>query len=136
MRFNSPEVSLFLKDMYDEAYLPKMVDSPEKTVFGCVLKREEEDPYVFSPYREILNTYTRAEIKKFFGYSLGEYLELTLPEAEELIEQSERMKAEMEKIMEEAKKDTEKEIKKDKKIYSSNPYDADDLHNILTGEED
>lgn len=88
---------------------------------------------MFSPYREILNTYTRAEIKKFFGYTLGEYLELTLPEAEELIEQSERMKAEMEKIMLEAQKDTEKKMKKQRNL---NPYEADELTNAITGEEE
>lgn len=113
-----------------------MVDSPEQIVFGCTLKRDEEDPYVFSPYREILNTYTRAEIKKFFGYTLDEYLELTLPEAEELIEQSERMKAEMEKIMQEAQKDTEKKMKRERIRQNINPYEADELTNQIMGEEE
>lgn len=131
---NSPEIAQFLSDLYDREYIVNPLDAesqPQEQVFGSVLYREAEDPFVFTPYREIMNNYTRGEIKKFFGYNLSEFLDLTLYEASVLLEQSELMKQELTKVMEDVKSETG--IPDSIKSTYATP---DDLENALTGDDE
>lgn len=125
-KLTSPELALFLRDLYYRHYLYDSKNSEVENAFGTVIYRETENPFTNTPLQYILNEYTRNEIKKFFGYNFTEYLELNMYEVEVLKDQAERMKQELVKAMESAKKET---IKTNKLDISQ--YDLDD--DILNG---
>lgn len=132
---SSPESALFLYDIYDNNYFPGII-SGDKIAFGSVLYRDEEDPYLHTSLKEILNQYTRADIKKFFGYTLAEYLDLSLFEASLLLEQSEKMKEELSKVMNNVKKDVINNTRANRDNFDGfelNPLSLDEEDDILGG---
>lgn len=104
-KMSSPEIALFLREQYDSHYFPE-VESPSTIAFGPTLYRKEEDPHYHTPLKEMMANYSRAEIKRFFGFTLDEWLDLTLFEATTFLEQAELMKSELSKMMEEVKTET------------------------------
>lgn len=106
-KLNGAEAALYLEEMYysGSCYMedPKSGTSilrtrvpskntPDELVFGPTLMLDEEDVYSCTMYEQLVTSYTEAEIKKFFGYTLEEYLNLTFYEADVLRRESNRLK--------------------------------------------
>lgn len=114
-KLSSPEAALLLAENYAKInFKPKDIEA--ENILGAVLWRDEEDPTFISPYKSVIFEYTSYDIKKYFGYTLKEYLELNLYEVgilkscatklrEDFIKQTEQMKTEM-KTNSDAMKDT------------------------------
>lgn len=130
-KLTGPEATLFLRDIWYTSLMgrgritPVGVDTKElskvdnlmdvdfnslsttEDIFGTVLMRDEEDPYSWTMYKVCIDEYHSLDIKKFFGYTFKEYMELTLWEVDNLREKAIKMK---EKLIE-AMKEMESENK-------------------------
>lgn len=67
--------TLLSRSIYDKFFYPR--ESDVDKIMGIVLFRDEETTFNFSYYKPILRDYVNYNIRKNFGMSLHEYLELT-----------------------------------------------------------
>lgn len=155
IKLSSPEVALWMQDSYykektfaipekyieedgrPEYLLPnspiprvKLQDDDTENVYGVTLYREEENIYEFCPFEYIIDDYVSLEIKKFFGYTLDEYLNKTYYEVEILRKKAIKLKEEIASTLE--------------KIQNKKPVEANDAvtgvlnseqENLLNGDE-
>ena len=76
--------SLFLKEIYNETYTPKVYEDFTENTFISVLYKDFMSAYPLSQYPTILKEYRELNIQNYYGYSLNQYLDLTPYEYEEI----------------------------------------------------
>lgn len=106
-------------------------DSDTENVYGVTLYREEENIYDFCPYEYIIDEYISLEIKKFFGYTLEEYLNKTYYEVEILRKKAIKLKEEIADTLN--KLQNKKEVSEVSDEAAS--VMASEQENILNGDE-
>ena len=109
-KVSSPEAALILAENYVRLHFAP-TDVGAENALGAVIWRDEEDPSLISPYEDFVMEYVRLEIKKHFGYTLDEYLELSFYEASILKKQAEKLKEEMNRIASNVQRDVANERK-------------------------
>jgi len=83
----SPESAILLQDLYyDRLNLTSV--SEEENLIGPNLFKNEESFYSYTKYETLVDVYLKLEIKKFFGYSLDEFLDLTVYSRDILLEKA------------------------------------------------
>ena len=103
-KLSSPEAALLLAENYCKMnFRPKEIDV--EAALGAVLWREEEDPSFIVPYNDIIAEYTAYEIKKYFGYTLNEYLNLNMYEVSVIKKMAMKIRDEFLKMTDKMKKD-------------------------------
>lgn len=104
-KLSSPEAALLLAENYARVnFKPKDIDT-EKAL-GAVLWREEEDSSIISPFRGFVLEYAMFEIKKYFGLSLEEYLNLNFYEVDIIKMCANKLREEFLKAAEKSKQTT------------------------------
>jgi len=83
----SPESAVLLQDIY---YTDKNLTSisQEEDLIGPNLFKNEESFYNYTKYESLVDAYLKLDIKKFFGYNLDEFLDLTVYARDILIEKA------------------------------------------------
>lgn len=88
-KLSSPESALLLSESYDEAYIDikplTEEDKMSEYIFGVMKYREQEDPTDFTQYGNIVDEYLNLNIKKFYGLTISEYLDLPFSSKEMLV---------------------------------------------------
>lgn len=109
----------------------KLQDDDTENVYGVTLYREEENVFDFCPYEYIIDEYISLEIKKFFGYTLDEYLNKTYYEVEILRKKAIKLKEEIANTLN--KIQNKKEVSEVSNAASG--VLASEQENILNGED-
>jgi len=92
----SPTTKLLLRSLYAKSFF-YIGDSIDEYILGPVLIRKEESIADHDSTPDAIYEYYKREIKKFFGLSLAEYLDLNMVEKEYLVKASERIMLELSK---------------------------------------
>jgi len=96
----SPESALLISTLYDRKHgLTK--DTIEDDINGAVLYREEEDSISCTRMDTLVQKYLVYDIKKFFGYTLTEFTDLTSIEMDSVIRYARKEKLKLTTEMEE-----------------------------------
>ena len=119
---NSVDVSILYRDLYDENFGISGKTLEDKLI-GPVLYREQESIDDFTSYTALIEIYLLRDIKKFFGYTLDEFLNLSRYARMVIIEQSEKH---MERLSEQMQA-----LNEDADASNAN---TDDLNELLLGE--
>lgn len=126
-RLSSPEAALLLAENYAKMnFKPKDIDSENS--FGAVLWRDEEDPSYVSPFKNFILEYAMYEIKKYFGYTLNEYLNLNFFEAELIKDCANKLREEFLKAADKVKKNTTDTVEQTSRALSG----LDDLEEEIS----
>ena len=108
---SSPEAALLLAENYARVnFKPTNIDAENS--MGAILWRDEEDPSIISPFEDIILEYTSLEMKKYFGLTLNDYLELNNYEVDTLKKVAKKLKEEYDKITKSVQKDVANERNK------------------------
>lgn len=110
-KLTSPESALLLSESYDDTYITNKVTSgPDymaEYLFGVMKYREQEDPTDFTQYGSLVDEYLGLNIKKFFGLTITEYLDLPFSSRDILLvkarEAMENLNKEMDNINQDIK---------------------------------
>ena len=86
---NSVDTSILYRDLYDENF-GISGKTLEDRLIGPVLYREQESIDGFTSYETLIEIYLLRDIKKFFGYTLDEFLNLSRYARMIVIEQAEK----------------------------------------------
>lgn len=75
------------REVYTNYYIPSSkINTPENVYYSTILKYPEEDVDGFlSRYEDTLEEYLRFDVKKYFGLTINEYLDLTFKEKEKIL---------------------------------------------------
>ena len=122
---NSVDTSILYKDLYD-THFDLSNHSLEDKLIGPVLYREQESISEYTTYEDLIDLYVLRDIKKFFGYTLDEFLNLSRYARMVIVEKAEKH---MEKLSEQMQLLSENQnSNKDAGSYS------DELNELLLGE--
>ena len=121
-KLTSPEAALLLAENYAKQFY-EQADPDAEYVLGAVMWRDEEDPSLLSPYKTMISEYVKLEIRKHFGYTLNEYLNLSLYEASVLREQAEVIKSDYNKMA----SDVQREVSRERKNLKVDTGGMEDL---------
>jgi len=103
-RMGSIDVSVLYNDLYDEHFNLKS-NTPEDSLIGPVLYREQESIDDFISYQVLLTLYIERDIRKFFGLTVNEFLNLNRYERIEIVKVAEKQMEVMDRRLKELKED-------------------------------
>lgn len=121
----SPESALFLRELFDNKFY-KNTDDPAVYFFGSVIKRPEEKLDDYNSFKSIIEEYHKVGIKKYFGLTIKDYLELTSYEKNTLCDQAAGFAKEELEIAKQAARDHNNDLKD---LHNAN----NDLYDMLEG---
>lgn len=125
-KLSSPESALLLNDSYDETYFKKNKDSVSEYYFGVMLARPEEDPTDFTQYGTMVDEYLNLNIKKYYGLTISEYLDLPFSSREMLLTKAKEV---TEKLNAEADEINNNITNKQKQVNTSS-FDLEEMFNV------
>lgn len=85
---SSPESALFLREIFDNEFYKLKTSGPDVYYFGSVIKRQEEKIDDYNSFKSYIEEYHKVGIKKYFGLTVIEYLDLTPYEKNTLCDQA------------------------------------------------
>ena len=125
-KLSSPESALLLNDSYDETYFNKTKDSVSEYYFGVMLARPEEDPTEYTQYGTLVDEYLNLNIKKYYGLTITEYLDLPFSSREMLLlkakDVTEKLNAEADEI--------NKNVTNKQKQVNASSFDLEEMFNV------
>lgn len=122
---NSVDVSILYNDLYDN-HFELNSKSLEDRLIGPVLYRSQESIDSCTSYNNLVELYLMRDIKKFFGYTLDEFLNLSRYARINIVEQAEKH---MERLAEQM------EALQQNQAFNQRAGADDELTNILMGDE-
>lgn len=125
-KLSSPESALLLNDSYDETYFNKTKDNISEYYFGVMLARPEEDPTEYTQYGTLVDEYLNLNIKKYYGLTITEYLDLPFSSREMLLlkakDVTEKLNAEADEI--------NKNVANKQKQVNASSFDLEEMFNV------
>lgn len=125
-KLSSPESALLLTDSYDDTYITKSKDAVSEYYFGVMLARSQEDPTEFTQYGSLVDEYLNLNIKKYYGLTISEYLDLPFSSRELLLLKAKDV---TEKLNAEAEEINKNITNKQKQVSPSSLEDLDEIFN-------
>lgn len=126
-KLSSPESALLLNDSFDETYFNKSKDTMSEYYFGVMLARPEEDPTEFTQYGTLVDEYLNLNIKKYYGLTISEYLDLPFSSREILLLKAKDV---TEKLNAEAEEINKNITNKQKQVNPSSLGELDEIFNV------
>lgn len=137
---------MLIREAYADIYLPSSRDkNPANYYYSTVMKYPEEDGKAYNNRYELtLEEYVRHDVKKYFGLTINEYLDLTMREKEAMLDictkEAERALKAAKSVEEDSNaklgaiKKTMNSVRDNKPIRAPVPLDGFDMQGLF-GEE-
>jgi len=122
---NSVDTAILYRDLYD-AHFELTSHSSEDKLIGPVLYREQESIDGYTTYEDLIDLYVLRDIKKFFGYTLDEFLNLSRYARIVIVEKAEKH---MERLSEQMQL-----LSENQDSNKGAGLNTDELSELLTGE--
>jgi len=122
---NSVDTTILYRDLYD-SHFDLSNHSLEDKLIGPVLYREQESIDGYTTYEDLIDLYILRDIKKFFGYTLDEFLNLSRYARLVIVDKAEKH---MERLSEQMQL-----LSENQDSNKGAGLNTDELNELLTGE--
>lgn len=119
---SGPESALLLRELFDNEFYKSHNSGPDAYYFGAVIKRQEEKLDDYNSFKAYIEEYHKVGIKKYYGLTLMEYLDLTPYEKNILCDQAAWFAKEELEIAKQAARENNNDLKD---LHASNDHFMD-----------